>query len=69
MICDSEPAFHALVDTGALITGFDNLGVARFMVDHMPTIKGCVFLDSNDQQQVYMREGDRVVTISQCGLK
>ena len=33
--------FNAMVDTGALITGFTNEGVARYMTKVMSHMKGC----------------------------
>lgn len=31
-ICNAEPTFHALIDTGALITGMSNFEVARYLL-------------------------------------
>ena len=44
-------SFHALIDSGALVTGFDNEEVARFLLDNgLADMKGCVYLDSRDEQ-------------------
>jgi hypothetical protein len=35
-VATSDPPVHALIDTGALITGFDNESAARFLLSHLP---------------------------------
>ena len=35
-VAQSDPPVHALIDTGALITGFDNEGAARYLLKHLP---------------------------------
>lgn len=44
-IATHHPRIHALIDTGALITGMSNLDVARFL---LPWADGVVFLDEFD---------------------
>lgn len=39
----AKGGFGAMVDTGALITGFTNEQVARYMTKVMPHMKGCVY--------------------------
>ena len=47
----TTPQFHALIDTGALITGFSNEEVARYLVDTgLKHLQGCVFLDHLDRK-------------------
>jgi len=42
-----SPPLHALIDTGALVTGLSNLEVARELLRcGLPHVSGCVFLDS-----------------------
>ena len=61
--------FHALIDTGALITGMSNEQVARYLLTHgLPDMEGVVFLDAEDKQQVLLRKGLRICKLSQCGL-
>ncbi|CEL97859.1 unnamed protein product [Vitrella brassicaformis CCMP3155] len=61
--------FHALIDTGALITGLSNLEVARrLLAAGLKGHDGVVFLDSQDRQMVLMREGGKVLPLAQCGL-
>lgn len=48
-----EPRFHALIDTGALITGYSNQEVAQKLLDTGLTwCEGVIFLDDDDKQQV-----------------
>jgi hypothetical protein len=35
-IAQSEDPFHALIDTGALVTGMDNEEVAEVLLEHLP---------------------------------
>jgi hypothetical protein len=45
-ICTADPPFHALIDTGALITGMDNEEVARYLLKYLPEwMEGVVYLD------------------------
>jgi hypothetical protein len=64
-----NPPYHALIDTGALITGMDNLAVARFLLENgLPKMKGVIFLDPFDRKRVLVRATMRVMTIEQCGI-
>ena len=65
----SEGAYHALIDTGALITGMDNEQVAKYVLDHLPerTFDGVVFLDRSDRKMFLQRDG-RCVNLSQSGV-
>ena len=64
-----NPRYHALIDTGALITGFSNLEVAKRLLDRGLTwCDGVVFLDDEDRQQVLVRATGRVVSADQCGV-
>lgn len=68
-VATSEPPFHALVDTGALITGFTNETTAemllRFGLEH---VEGCVFLNDANEKVVKLRGLSGVVALSECGL-
>ena len=65
----TKPEFHAMVDAGALITGFSNEGTARFLLQRLrPEIKGCAFLDSANNTMILMREDNRIVRLQDCGL-
>lgn len=48
--------FHALIDTGALITGMSNKDVAKYLLKSgLDTLKGVVFLDELDRQMVLLQ--------------
>lgn len=52
-IANANPCYHALIDTGALITGMSNLQVARYLLEAgLPTMDGVVFLDHLDRKMV-----------------
>lgn len=65
----ADPPFHALIDTGALITGLSNKGVAEYLLKMgLPGMKGVVFLDELDRQMVLLRNM-KVVKLAESGLK
>ena len=65
----SEPRYHALIDTGALITGYSNREVAEQLLKRgLEWCWGVVFLDDDDKQQVLVRSTGRVVSADQCGV-
>ena len=54
-IATSSPPFHALLDTGALITGMSNYDVAKYLLTHglSPELfDRVVFLDEADRQMI-----------------
>jgi hypothetical protein len=64
-----DPCFHALIDTGALITGYSNREVAQQLLHRgLKWCDGVVFLDDADKQQVLVRATGRVVSAEQCGV-
>jgi hypothetical protein len=68
-IARHKPAFHSLIDTGALITGFDNREVAEFLLDNgLEEMEGVVYLDANDNQMILLRTGGAPIPASQCGV-
>lgn len=70
-IARADPPVHALIDTGALITGMNNLEVAQFLLAHgrMPSMDGVVFLDDDNRQMVLQRfNADKPVRLADCGL-
>ena len=68
-IATAFPPFHALIDTGALITGLSNKAVATYLLKRgLKDMKGVVFLDELDRQMVLLRKGLKVVKISDSGL-
>jgi hypothetical protein len=69
-IARAEPPVHALIDTGALITGMNNLEVAHFLLEHgLRSMQGVVFLDDANRQMVLLRSNDgKPVRLADCGL-
>jgi len=68
-IATAQPSYHALIDTGALITNMDNEQVARYLVKVLPShFEAVVFLDSKDRQMVLLRANSVIVPIGQCGV-
>eukprot|EP00949_MAST-11_sp_MAST-11-sp1_P002253 g2253.t1 len=64
-----DPPFRALIDTGALITGYSNEEVARYLVDNgLEHLQGCVFLDHLDRKMIYIRGAARCIPLGECGL-
>lgn len=53
-IARADPPVGALIDTGALITGMNNLEVAQFLLadGRLPSMDGVVFLDDANRQMV-----------------
>mgnify|MGYP003948662503 FL=1 len=65
----ADTRFHALIDTGALVTGYSNEQVASQLLRRgLLWCEGVVFLDENDKQQVLVRATGRVVPADQCGV-
>ena len=61
--------YHALIDTGALITGLSNIEVAEYLLKNgLTNMEGVVFLDEQDRQMVLVRSTMRVMTLQQCGI-
>jgi hypothetical protein len=68
-IAHAQPPVHALIDTGALITGFDNQEVAAFLLAELPTeMEGVVYLDEDDRQMILLRDHNAPLPLVQCGL-
>lgn len=68
-IARADPPFHTLIDTGALITGFENQEVASFLLSHLPSeMEGVVYLDSEDRQMILLRDHNAPMPLVQCGL-
>eukprot|EP01012_Entosiphon_sulcatum_P007139 TRINITY_DN13559_c0_g1_i1.p1 TRINITY_DN13559_c0_g1~~TRINITY_DN13559_c0_g1_i1.p1 ORF type:complete len:4669 (-),score=764.85 TRINITY_DN13559_c0_g1_i1:3029-17035(-) len=68
-IAMASPPFHALIDTGALITGMNNLQVAQYLLKvGLPTMEGVVFLDELDRKMILVRATGRVMKLAECGI-
>ena len=67
-IATANPPFHALIDTGALMTGLSNFDVSRYLLRHLPdAFEGVVYLDRWDRQKLLLRTG-RSVYLNQSGV-
>ena len=65
----TDPPFMALIDTGALITGLSNEGVARYLLQQgLAHVEGCIFLDHLDRKMVCLRGAQKAIPLSECGL-
>ena len=61
--------YHALIDTGALVTGMSNLEVAQYLLENgLRGIDGVVFLDEEDRKMICVRKGYRVMKVAQSGV-
>ncbi|KAJ1607845.1 putative EF hand domain-containing protein [Cryptosporidium canis] len=69
-ICNSrDKDVHALIDSGALITGLSNPQVAEFLLKNgLKDIDAVVFIDERDKQMIMLRDGLKIIEISQCGV-
>jgi len=66
----STPPIHALIDTGALITGMDNEQVAHYLLEYLPAsrFEGVVYLDRSDRKMFLQRSSGKSLLLSQCGV-
>lgn len=61
----TQPRYHALIDTGALITGLSNYEVAVYLLQHgLQGMAGVVFLDSLDRKMILVRANMKVAALS-----
>ena len=68
-IANASPAFHALIDTGALVTGLTNLQVAQELLQRgLPDVDAVIFLDELDRKMALLRNGFKVVELAECGV-
>ena len=68
-ISTASPPFHALIDTGALITGLSNLQVAQYLLKRgLHCMEGVVFLDEHDRKMILVRATGRVLKLAECGI-
>jgi len=69
VLATAEPPFHALIDTGALITGMSNFEVAKYLITHgLASMDGCVYLDEQDRQMILIRSSMRALPLDQAGI-
>ena len=67
MIATSHPALdqpmHALIDTGALITGLSNQEVAMHLLDAGLPMEGVVYLGAEDIKMIFEKKGRRAIKL------
>lgn len=70
-VANAKPAFNALIDTGALITGKTNESTARFLLQNgLPDMDAVCFLNDDDRPMVIVRgQGSAPQPLSLCGVK
>uniref|UniRef100_A0A0G4G6D4 ubiquitinyl hydrolase 1 n=1 Tax=Chromera velia CCMP2878 TaxID=1169474 RepID=A0A0G4G6D4_9ALVE len=69
MVANAQPPYHALIDTGALITGLSNLEVAQYLLRKgLKSMEGVVFLDDEDRKMILVRATGRVLKLAECGI-
>ena len=62
---------HALIDTGALVTGMTNLEAAEYLLFRRldaEIFKGVVYLNEKHERVVLLRDGKTTIPFDQCGL-
>jgi hypothetical protein len=65
----SNPPYHALIDTGALITGMSNKEVAHFLLRNgLYQFEGCVYLDEADVKMILLRSTWSSVPLAQASI-
>ena len=63
-----RPPVHALIDAGALITGYSNLEVAATLLPLLPAeFGGVVYLDQGGNKAILLRGGG-TMGLERCGL-
>jgi len=69
-VAKSDPPFHVLIDTGALVTGMSNYEVAKYLLTNglHHDFDGVIFLDHKDRKMILLRAGLVVVRASQAGV-
>ncbi|CAK9037999.1 unnamed protein product [Durusdinium trenchii] len=65
----SRPKYHALIDSGALVTGLSNSEVAEYLLSHgLEGLDGVLFLNERNERVVLERDSMKIVELAQCGL-
>ena len=69
MIATANPPYHALIDTGALVTGLNNFEVAKYLLETgLKEMDGVVFLDEEDRKIILLRGSGSVMKLEQSGV-
>jgi hypothetical protein len=68
---NGKPRYHALIDTGALVTGMSNEEVARYLVSEAGFLvgtEGVAFLDEADRKMVYVRSTGNILRLEESAV-
>lgn len=68
-VANITPVAHALIDTGALITGMSNREVAGRLCDLLPSeMEGVVYLEQGGHKKILLKAGRRPMDLERCGV-
>ena len=69
-VATANPRYHALIDTGALITGLSNHDVASWLLKHglSSWCEGVAYLDEHDEKRILIAATGRSTLLTQCGI-
>ena len=68
-VASLDPPALALIDTGALITGMSNLGVAEYLLPKLPaSVEGVVYLERGGHKKILLRTATGGMDLERCGL-
>ena len=69
LVATAEPPLHALIDSGALVTGFSNLQAAAYLLSAgLAAFAAVVYLDGAGRKMVLQRDGMTVLGLERCGV-
>ena len=67
-VASRRPAVHALIDAGALVTGYSNREVAQYLLPRLGSeLEGVVYLDHGGNKTILLRAGG-TMALERCGL-
>lgn len=68
-VASMSPLAHALIDTGALITGLNNKEVAEQLISLLPEeMEGVVYLEQGGHKKILLRVGRKAMDLERCGV-
>eukprot|EP00435_Cladocopium_sp_Y103_P008719 s2830_g2.t1 len=64
--CMNRPKYHALIDSGALVTGMSNLEVAQYLLQHgLEGLDGVLFLNERNERVVLERDSMKIIELAE----
>ena len=68
-VASLQPHAHALIDTGALVTGMSNREVAAYLLPRLPeSVEGAVYLERGGHKKILLRGSTTAMDLERCGL-